>query len=111
MNNGNKREVVWENTNKLLRRKGFEGIKTGVTATAGPCLASLYNLEGKSFIIVVLRTNKLSRRFKETRWLLGACLKRLGGVYLKGAREVLREDAELDSDNSEEEEEFSDDGL
>ena len=38
--------------------------------------------------------------------MLGACLKRLGGVYLKGAREVLREDAELDSDNSEEEEEF-----
>jgi D-alanyl-D-alanine carboxypeptidase (penicillin-binding protein 5/6) len=37
-----RREVVWQNTNKLLRRKGFIGVKTGVTVTAGPCLASCY---------------------------------------------------------------------
>jgi D-alanyl-D-alanine carboxypeptidase len=37
-----KKEVVWENTNKLLRRKGFIGVKTGVTVTAGPCLASCF---------------------------------------------------------------------
>jgi D-alanyl-D-alanine carboxypeptidase len=32
----------WKNTNKLLRRPGFLGIKTGITITAGPCLASAY---------------------------------------------------------------------
>jgi D-alanyl-D-alanine carboxypeptidase len=63
-NEGVKREVIWENTNKLLRRPGFEGVKTGVTATAGPCLASLYKANGRQFIIVLLRTSKLSRRFK-----------------------------------------------
>jgi D-alanyl-D-alanine carboxypeptidase len=32
----------WKNTNKLLRRPNFIGIKTGITVTAGPCLASAY---------------------------------------------------------------------
>lgn len=39
---GVSREIVWENTNKLLRRPGFIGVKTGVTITAGPCLATCY---------------------------------------------------------------------
>ena len=59
-----KREVVWENTNKLLRRPNFIGVKTGVTVTAGPCLATCYEVEDRIFIVVLLRTNKLSRRFK-----------------------------------------------
>ena len=37
-----KRAVCWENTNKLLRREGFVGLKTGITVTAGPCLACAY---------------------------------------------------------------------
>ena len=63
-NSGVKREVVWENTNKLLRRPGFEGVKTGVTVTAGPCLATLFTVADRTFIVVLLRCNKLSRRFK-----------------------------------------------
>lgn len=42
---GRKRFNVWENTNKLLRREGFVGIKTGITITAGPCLASAYRFQ------------------------------------------------------------------
>ena len=61
---GVKHEVLWENTNKLLRRPHFIGGKTGVTATAGPCLASCYELDDRILIVVLLRTNKLSRRFK-----------------------------------------------
>ena len=76
-NTGVRREVVWENTNKLLRRPGFEGVKTGVTVTAGPCLASLYTVKDRTFIIILLRTSKMSRRFKETRWILSLCLRRL----------------------------------
>lgn len=75
-NEGVKKEVIWENTNKLLRRKGFVGVKTGVTVTAGPCLATCYEHGDKKFIIVLLRTNKLSRRFKETRMVLGWALRR-----------------------------------
>lgn len=39
---GAERKVEWMNTNKLLRRPGFIGIKTGITVTAGPCLATAY---------------------------------------------------------------------
>ena len=31
--------MEWTNTNKMLN-KGWEGIKTGITDAAGPCLAS-----------------------------------------------------------------------
>lgn len=62
--NGAKHEVIWDNTNKLLRRPYFIGGKTGVTVTAGPCLASCYEVGDKVLIVILLRTNKLSRRFK-----------------------------------------------
>lgn len=101
---GGKREVTWENTNKLLRRPHFTGIKTGVTITAGPCLATCYEANDKIFIIVLLRTTKLSRRFKETRWILALGLSKLDkNLYQKRVREILRNDPELDSDNSEDE--------
>lgn len=63
-NKDQKRTVEWINTNKLLRREGFIGIKTGITVTAGPCLASAYKFRDKIYICVVLRATKVSRRFK-----------------------------------------------
>lgn len=67
---GIRREVKWQNTNKLLRREGFIGVKTGITVTAGPCLASAFEFKNKVYIIVLLRANKISRRFKESRKIL-----------------------------------------
>ncbi len=61
---GRKRFNEWENTNKLLRRQGFIGIKTGITITAGPCLATAYKFRDKTYICVILRAKKISRRFK-----------------------------------------------
>lgn len=58
------RLVEWHNTNKLLRREGFVGLKTGITVTAGPCLAAAYNFRDKTFISIVLRAPKVSSRFK-----------------------------------------------
>ena len=58
------REVQWENTNKLLRREGFIGLKTGITVTAGPCLAAAYSFRDKIYISVILRAPKVSGRFK-----------------------------------------------
>lgn len=46
------------------------GIKTGITVTAGPCLASAFKFRDKIYITILLRSNKISRRFKETRNLL-----------------------------------------
>lgn len=38
------RVINWQNTNKLLE-EGFEGIKTGITDAAGPCLASSFRIK------------------------------------------------------------------
>lgn len=35
-------QYEWENTNIMLEKKGFDGVKTGVTESAGPCLSSSY---------------------------------------------------------------------
>ena len=34
-------EIIWENSNKLLGN-GYNGVKTGITNTAGSCLSSWY---------------------------------------------------------------------
>ena len=47
-----------------MRRDGFIGIKTGITVTAGPCLASAYKFKDKTYIIILAKCNKSSRRFK-----------------------------------------------
>lgn len=39
--------MVWFNSNKLLGIDGFQGVKTGITLTAGPCLCILY--ENKNY--------------------------------------------------------------
>jgi D-alanyl-D-alanine carboxypeptidase len=101
----NKREVVWKNTNKLLRRPDFMGIKTGITVTAGPCLASGYRFREKIYVCVVLRASKVSRRFKETRKLLAWSLEKLYKNTLTEAEEqkllkLKRNNQELDSDHS-----------
>jgi D-alanyl-D-alanine carboxypeptidase len=42
-----------ENTNRLLT-KGYRGVKTGNTLSAGYCLASWYNRDGDDVIVIVL---------------------------------------------------------
>lgn len=59
------RTATWENTNKLLW-KGFDGLKTGITFTAGPCLASALNKEGKLLICVVLGCKSMEHRFTDS---------------------------------------------
>lgn len=47
-----------ENTNKLLKRVPYcDGLKTGTTNAAGRCLVSSGSLNGRSAIVVVLKSN------------------------------------------------------
>lgn len=64
----NQKKVRWENTHRLLHTKPdlYKGIKTGVTDPAGPCLASLVQINGREFIIVVLNSKASKRRYKDT---------------------------------------------
>ena len=38
--NGNRRTYKWYNTHLMLGQRGINGIKTGVTPNAGPCLCT-----------------------------------------------------------------------
>ena len=42
LNNGLNRVVVWKQSNKLLFKKNFTGLKTGWTFAANSCLAATY---------------------------------------------------------------------
>lgn len=55
-NNGRTRHI--ENTNKVLKTLPYcDGMKTGTTNAAGRCLVSSGSLNGRSVIVVVLKSN------------------------------------------------------
>ena len=60
---GEDKEWEWVNTNRLLE-KGYNGVKTGVTQSAGPCLVSSLRTDSGMFLIFVL----LNSRSMEQRW-------------------------------------------
>ncbi|KAL4454327.1 hypothetical protein ABPG74_012284 [Tetrahymena malaccensis] len=62
--------ILWKNTNKMLKKTGFLGLKTGITPSAGPCLASWYNHENINLIIILLGAKSLEERWVETVQLL-----------------------------------------
>jgi D-alanyl-D-alanine carboxypeptidase (penicillin-binding protein 5/6) len=61
---GTTKEFVWKNTHRLLPKSEYLGIKTGLTTTAGACLASHIKLGTRDFIMVVLGCKQVDRRFK-----------------------------------------------
>ncbi len=67
-----KKQVVrWVNTHRFVQNKPdiYRGIKTGVTDTAGPCLASLLEIHNREFIVVVLGCRTLKARYWDTETL------------------------------------------
>ena len=52
------RTRVLENTNKVLKMLPYcDGMKTGTTKASGRCLVSTGTLNGRSVIVVVLKSN------------------------------------------------------
>jgi D-alanyl-D-alanine carboxypeptidase len=66
--NGLKRNVRWVNTNKLLN-VGFDGLKTGVTPAAGPCLTASLHSQAGYIIVTVLHCKSLEDRWSEVQSL------------------------------------------
>ena len=60
----NEKVFTWKNTNKLLG-KGFNGIKTGITPSAGPCLAASYEKNDLHLIIIIIAAKTVDHRFVE----------------------------------------------
>ena len=75
---GSSRKSDWFNTNKLLD-KGFFGVKTGITPSAGPCLVTslkshLGDKTGKKevwAVVVILNCRTMEKRWGECEELLG----------------------------------------
>ena len=64
--------MAWNNSNKLLQLEGFNGVKTGITQTAGPCLCILYNnpkTPQKKILTVVLGCKNIDYRWKDAKKL------------------------------------------
>jgi D-alanyl-D-alanine carboxypeptidase len=55
---GNHKVFTWKNSNKLLK-KGFNGVKTGNTPAAGPCLCTSYQREKLQVVVVVLDSKNM----------------------------------------------------
>ncbi|KAL4484199.1 hypothetical protein ABPG72_003483 [Tetrahymena utriculariae] len=80
-NQSEKSDKIWFNTNKLLTN-GFCGIKTGITQSAGPCLASFIKIKDsetgikKQIIIVLLDCYTVEDRWEDSyllaRWAIKA---------------------------------------
>lgn len=64
---GYKRNVVWKNTNQLLRIEGYDGIKTGTTGAAGSCLVSTAERDGRRLVVAVLGSTSSDARYTDTR--------------------------------------------
>eukprot|EP00826_Nyctotherus_ovalis_P045079 TRINITY_DN4936_c0_g4_i2.p1 TRINITY_DN4936_c0_g4~~TRINITY_DN4936_c0_g4_i2.p1 ORF type:complete len:334 (-),score=60.66 TRINITY_DN4936_c0_g4_i2:103-1104(-) len=58
------REYHWKNTNVLLN-EGYDGFKTGITASAGPCLVATRVHRDIPLIIAVLNCRSLEDRRKD----------------------------------------------
>lgn len=63
---GSTRQATWRNTNQLLGQRGFDGIKTGTTRTAGACLLSTAERDGRRLFAVVLGSTARELRFIDT---------------------------------------------
>lgn len=65
--NGPTRQVVWNNTNQLLKIEGYDGVKTGTTGDAGACLVSSSQHKDDWLICVVLGAQSSGARYVDTR--------------------------------------------
>lgn len=64
---GYERNVLWKNTNNLLKIEGYDGVKTGTTDAAGACLVSSAKRGDDSLIVVVLGAPTSDSRYVDSR--------------------------------------------
>ncbi|WP_165072801.1 peptidoglycan-binding protein [Paludisphaera rhizosphaerae] len=64
---GNKRNVVWSNTNRLLGTEGYDGVKTGTTNAAGNCLVASGRRGDDHVIIAILGAPTTDGRYLDAR--------------------------------------------
>jgi D-alanyl-D-alanine carboxypeptidase (penicillin-binding protein 5/6) len=64
---GQRRQLVWTNTNRLLDIDGYDGVKTGTTRAAGECLVASGRRNGDHVIVVILGASSTEARYADAR--------------------------------------------
>lgn len=64
---GGEREAIWKNTNELLQLANYDGVKTGLTTSAGHCLVATGSHAGRGLIVVTLGSTSEEARFADSR--------------------------------------------
>jgi D-alanyl-D-alanine carboxypeptidase (penicillin-binding protein 5/6) len=64
---GYRRNVVWRNTNRLLKTANYHGLKTGTTTKAGACLVSTASRDDEQIFVVVLGATSSDARYVDSR--------------------------------------------
>jgi serine-type D-Ala-D-Ala carboxypeptidase (penicillin-binding protein 5/6) len=64
---GQARNVVWNNTNRLLAIEGYDGVKTGTTSSAGNCLVASGHRGDGHLIVVILGSSSGDGRYADAR--------------------------------------------
>jgi serine-type D-Ala-D-Ala carboxypeptidase (penicillin-binding protein 5/6) len=64
---GQRRDVDWTNTNRLLETEGYDGVKTGTTQAAGECLVASGRRAGDHLIVVILGASSNEARYADAR--------------------------------------------
>lgn len=84
------RSFKWENTNMMLSKVGYTGLKTGITEAAGPCCSVTYQKDGNTFVFVLLNSNSMESRWEEVPILLNyAISKPQSQMMINGSKENL----------------------
>ena len=60
-----------------LGQRGINGIKTGITPSAGPCLCTSISHEGIELVVVIICTKSMDIRWSETWKLANWAMQRL----------------------------------
>lgn len=64
---GQRRTVIWNNTNQLLNIEGYDGVKTGTTTAAGYCLVGSGRRGSDHLLVVVLGSTSNDSRYIDAR--------------------------------------------
>lgn len=64
---GYQRNVIWNNTNRLLAIEGYDGVKTGTTSAAGACLVSRSCRGERCLLLAVLGSSSSDGRYVDSR--------------------------------------------
>jgi D-alanyl-D-alanine carboxypeptidase (penicillin-binding protein 5/6) len=67
---GSPRTIEWTNTNRLLAKEGYDGVKTGSTTAAGSCLVTSCHHAEDHLFCVVLGSTSDAGRYVDTQNLL-----------------------------------------